>query len=216
MSFRNQEDYTPEREGWDPGEWDSEPDLEEWVSATGFRCEIMRQLTGHLCGYVAVGEKHPLYRRDFSCVADILQAHGEISYAEPHACDASLWVFGFDCGHSGLGDIVPGCLDDFQQLLETLDAATQETPDNVVEGYRNWALVKAQTEQLAKQLLEHEKAFTPDVRYRVLASVYEVKCYPGTSEERRVWPEGKDLGIINTCGSLESALVFIGALVKED
>ncbi len=40
------------RKAWPPGEWDSEPDREEFRHA-GFPCLVVRGPMGALCGYTA-------------------------------------------------------------------------------------------------------------------------------------------------------------------
>jgi hypothetical protein len=89
-------------------EWESEEDVYKWET-NGFECLILRQETGHLCGYVAVPKGHKLcgvtwlsYTTD-SGYPDI---HGGINYTSFMRNDESKWWIGFDCAHGG--DLIPG------------------------------------------------------------------------------------------------------------
>ncbi len=55
---------------WLRGPWDAEPDELFWTDeATGYRCRLWRNSRGgHLCGYVAVPESHPLHGISYSAV----------------------------------------------------------------------------------------------------------------------------------------------------
>ena len=39
--------------------------VEDWTTASGYRAVILHQSQGHMCGYVAVGESHPLYGKKY-------------------------------------------------------------------------------------------------------------------------------------------------------
>jgi hypothetical protein len=54
---------TQDKSTWGEGEWSSEPDKRQWKDEeTGYPCLIVRApVTGALCGYVGIPEKHPLY-----------------------------------------------------------------------------------------------------------------------------------------------------------
>lgn len=138
-----------------PGPWDTEPNKIQWLDpGTDLDCLIVRGPLGTLCGYVGVPPSHPLYQVDYSDErASNLSAHGGITYSD--SCDESapletgichvplpgrpdsVWWFGFDCGHSF--DLVPG-MDRFYSFREGV--------------YRDVAYVRAEVEQLARQLAE--------------------------------------------------------------
>lgn len=50
-----------------PGEWQKEPDKVCYLDEeTSFPCMILRNTNGALCGYVAVGEQHPLFGKEYN------------------------------------------------------------------------------------------------------------------------------------------------------
>ncbi|WP_143737103.1 hypothetical protein [Erythrobacter tepidarius] len=52
----------PERRPYGEGPWESEPDRVAWIDAASrYHCLILRQPSGALAGYVAVGPEHPLW-----------------------------------------------------------------------------------------------------------------------------------------------------------
>jgi hypothetical protein len=133
------------------GPWDDEPDKAHWVDPeTDLDCLIHRNPLGALCGYVAVPPGHPYYEKDYDDVD--VEVHGGLTYADKcrEGADPSegichvplpgrpedVWWLGFDCAH--LWDLTPG----MEDLGVTL-------PD---ETYRDFEYVKAEIEQLAKQL----------------------------------------------------------------
>ena len=72
---------------------------------------IKHEKMGHLCGYIAVPEGHPCYRKHYDQEPALsLSVHGGITYSEGHPPmkegDKQWWWLGFDCAHSG--DLVPG------------------------------------------------------------------------------------------------------------
>ena len=88
--------------------WETEPNREEFVSDDGLACLILRNSTGHLCGYVAVPSGHPMYGKDYDQVP-IDNVHGGLTFAGPsdkYRPGKGLWWFGFDCAHCG--DLIPG------------------------------------------------------------------------------------------------------------
>ena len=105
----------PDRSGWPPGPWDTEPDVIRWTLVqTRLACVIARNPRyGHLCGYVAVPAGHPMHGRDTEDLH--LAAHWELSYAgdgtyvvpdDAIADSAGAWWIGFHCYH--VGDVAPG------------------------------------------------------------------------------------------------------------
>ena len=70
-------------------EWLSEPDYKEFTYK-GYRCEIKRiPVSGHLCGYVTVGEQ------DYGELMDI-KGHGGLTFSETKDGQTRI---GFDCAH---------------------------------------------------------------------------------------------------------------------
>lgn len=67
---------TIDKSSWPRGPWDAEPDKRQWQDeATGLPCLIVRvDHSGHLCGYVGVPPKHPLYEVSYSEPSDKLRA----------------------------------------------------------------------------------------------------------------------------------------------
>ena len=66
------EGWGPEgtRDNWGDGPWRNEPDRVLWTEPeTGYKCEIKRNRTGSLCGYVMIPDDHIWYGIDYSgCV----------------------------------------------------------------------------------------------------------------------------------------------------
>lgn len=128
-----------------PGPWMDEPDKLQWTDEeTGLPCLIVRNRMGALCGYVAVSEGHPDYRKPYDDVP--VDVHGGLSYADE--CQGSIchvpepgkpdnvWWLGFDCAHGG--DLTPSSRD----LGFSFDG----------DQYRDLAYVQSECRQLAAQL----------------------------------------------------------------
>ena len=80
--------------------WKCEPSELSFMSS-GFLCEIQRNALGVLCGYVAIGENHPVYSyftTDLGGADDVRwinkAAHGGIDFADQG-------IIGFSCGKAG-------------------------------------------------------------------------------------------------------------------
>jgi hypothetical protein len=87
---------------WGIGEWTNETDYLEF-SHKGVRCQIMRNSLGILCGYIHLDSDHPWYGKEYGSIdADV---HGGLTFSEMRR--DSVYVFGFDCAHSG--DVTPAC-----------------------------------------------------------------------------------------------------------
>lgn len=137
-----------DRTGWRRGEWDREPDKEQFPDpVTNLPCLIVRNRMGALCGYVGVGAAHPLHGLDYSG-NDGIDVHGGLTFAGPcqHNPDEhgichvpapgepdDAWWFGFDCAH--FRDAVPGMSWNCEE-----------------DSYRDWSYVKAECAALALQL----------------------------------------------------------------
>lgn len=157
------------------GPWASEPDKAVWVDpATDLDCMIIRNHVGALCGYAGVGPDHVLHGTHYSDsyssgdlnnvnlrghLLDQLSVHGGITYSA--SCDETgvichvpqpgrthdVWWFGFDCAHAC--DQVPFKTDARAALAEA-------RIDLHFDGaeYRNFEYVRAEVENLARQLSE--------------------------------------------------------------
>lgn len=139
-----------DREGWDSGPWDSEPDRVDFVSS-GFACLMTRAVLGHWCGYVGVPEGHAYFAKDYDHVD--VSVHGGLTYAD-HCQGAichvpkpgmpeKVWWLGFDCAH--LGDKIPGM---YTTKLRAMGVGLRDRD----ESYKDMNWVKRETKRLAKQL----------------------------------------------------------------
>ncbi len=143
---------TIDKSNWPTGEWTSEPDKIQYTDEkTGFPCLIVRHdSSGHLCGYVGINSKHPLFEKDYDDESVDVNVHGGLTFSskcDPKAkesegvChkvekgeDDNVWWFGFDCAHSG--DTSPAYHRQF----------------NEYDSYKNIDYVKFEIKKLAEQL----------------------------------------------------------------
>lgn len=139
-----------DRRGWPYGPWTGEPDKLQFTDEdTGLLCLIVRNLYGHLCGYVGVADGHPAFRRDYISVD--VRVHGGLTYSDfcfeapdhtgvCHIPDAGeperVWWLGFDCAHPG--DLCPA-------IPERWNPYSRDV-------YRDLAYVKSEIRELAGQL----------------------------------------------------------------
>lgn len=88
------------------GPWDDEPDRIVWQDkTTGYWCCINRNVSGALCGYVAIDNKHSCYGKTYSDVP--VQVHWGLTFEglnektnfEATNKPTDLQWFGFDCSH---------------------------------------------------------------------------------------------------------------------
>jgi len=90
------------------------------------------------CGYVGVGEGHPLYEIYYNDIDEII-VHGGLTFSGFFEADNSInqylnvWWLGFDCAH--VGDLIPGV-----------------TYTRTGDVYRNIDFVKDECKSLARQL----------------------------------------------------------------
>ena len=121
--------------------WETEPDCGTWYDPeTDLRCLIERSSAGHLCGYVEVDDRHPLYFADCDDPrVQALDVHGGVTYA---GTAGDKWLIGFDCAH--LGDLTP-----WMHEHGKTAPCCELFPAPV---YRDWGYVTEQCRLLARQL----------------------------------------------------------------
>jgi len=112
----------------------------------GYRCIIMQQTTGHLCGYVDLPDEHPV--NDFEDYEDFwdadIEVHGGITYSEDYLMDSENnkrpgnWI-GFDCAHAG--DLIP---------------AYDDMPAGINDTFRDEDYVRNELKNLVEQLKDFE------------------------------------------------------------
>lgn len=133
---------------WGSGPWADEPDHVEF-EAHGLPCILHRNQFGAWCGYAAVSPGHPAYGQDHEYVD--VSVHGSLTYANKCAGEIchvpkpgesdDVWWLGFDCGHSG--DFCPHD-NEYEHALGFRRGGQ----------YRALSYVRAETENLARQLRE--------------------------------------------------------------
>ena len=136
------------------GEWEQEPDEEEFTHA-GLPCQIKRSPgLGHLCGYVGVPPNHPYAGLDYDDVD--VEVHGGLTFSAKDTLElgfqAGYYWFGFDCAHSR--DYTPP-IDEQVQAIHF--EVTGRVGPGEHETYRNWEYVIAETKYLAEQLAKVER-----------------------------------------------------------
>lgn len=152
------------RNSWEAGVWDDEPDKIIWRdSTTRYICMVKRSHHGVWCGYVGVDPTHKLHGKSYQDIdEDSLDVHGGLTFSEAchhgpmesticHVPDPgepdNVWWFGFDCGHGY--DYSPGTKSIFES--HDFDVIT-----GMGEVYRDLEYVTNETVKLAKQLKELE------------------------------------------------------------
>lgn len=125
-----------------PGTWIDEPDHVAFEHA-GLACIVHRtEVLGHLCGYVAVGPRHPVYDQGYDDVD--VDVHGGLTYAQRNGDvignvdTPDAWWLGFDCAHCN--DLIPVAV----RLLGSNHPHA--------DVYRDIYYVTAQVKYLAEQL----------------------------------------------------------------
>ena len=161
-------EFKVDKTDWGPGEWQNEPDREDFI-AHGFACFVKRrEQHGHWCGYVGVPREHPLYGKEYSNMRT-LQVHGGVDYTgrcsppichvAPEGMPEDVWWIGFDSGHTWdhspgraarLKEAAAGCR---ERGMEDTAALFEQTLQPLrPEVYRNLYYVRHECEQLAAQL----------------------------------------------------------------
>jgi hypothetical protein len=161
-------EYKVDKSTWGPGEWQAEPDREDWI-AHGFACFALRhEQHGHWCGYVGVPREHALYGKTYDQIRT-LQVHGGVSYTARCAGDIchapvegmpeDVWWIGFACGNTWdkspgrdarLREAAAGCR---ERGMEDTAALFEHTLQPMrPEVYRNLYYVHREVLNLAAQL----------------------------------------------------------------
>ena len=78
--------------------------VEEIFEHKGYKCACVFNAGGFRCGYVAVDNTHPYYKKNYTDGGpDNIMCHWGLTYSGngSHFCaeNDELWWFGFDCGH---------------------------------------------------------------------------------------------------------------------
>ena len=166
------------------GKWIKELNLVRF-KAFGYHCVVARiPNLGHLCGYVAIDDKHPLHLKDYpALIPNVkLYAHGGITYSYASQGVVSinendnLWWLGFDCAH--FGDYLP-----YNSSLAMKQITGMDDLNSDMYGgdflYKTVGYVKQECIQLAKQLRDIEnkqpKLIGTPNRYPNGVLTYEVK-----------------------------------------
>ncbi len=129
-----------DRSKWGKGPWDGEFDEYTWTDeVSGYACRVRRGPVGAFCGYVSVPKDHPYFGTEgYDLDCHDLDCHGGITYSRISKLKGEeVFVFGFDCSHSG--DHIPG-----------MSAYGIRSGDG--EVYREFEYVKKEVESLALQL----------------------------------------------------------------
>lgn len=149
--------FVVDKSRWGSGPWKNEPDKLNWIHAD-MDCMIARHPSGgHLCGYVAVSDGHPVFEKGYDDVN--VTVHGGLTYANKcngHLCHVpepgrpnNVWWLGFDCAHPG--DLSPGYESHLAHFRKTYALWKGDV-------YRDIEYLKAETNSLAEQLSAMLKA----------------------------------------------------------
>lgn len=112
------------------------------------------QITQEIANAATIGKKSPLIAMTASVGSDgeagetvrrsidiVIDVHGGVTYSgggEKYPVEAPLWWFGFDCAHSGDGDIEP----------------LTEFPNHAGEVVRDLDYVTGECESMARQIVD--------------------------------------------------------------
>jgi hypothetical protein len=156
---------------WGDGPWLNEPDRLEWRSK-GYPCLIVRaQVTGALCGYVAVPPGHPWHGKGYDDVNHVVRVHGGLTYADscegnPKICHVpeagepdNVWWLGFDCSHHmdcspAMRATIRECYENFMPSYAEIAGISRDVVEEYRrehEVYRDIEYVKAEVESLVVQ-----------------------------------------------------------------
>lgn len=74
----------------------------------GFPCLVVMTDMGHRCGYVGVGDQHPLFGVNYDDIT--ILCHGGLTYGGfMDDMDPQTYWLGFDCAHFGDGKDLESC-----------------------------------------------------------------------------------------------------------
>jgi hypothetical protein len=128
----------------------------EWT-AYGLKCVVVQAREArHRCGYVRIPPSHVDYNKEHDNIVDV-NIHGGLTFSQLEDCieeDGQGYWVGFDCNHS------QDAMFDPDVDISTLSANTQRLIN--IMSIRNeghyWTQeeVERETEELAKQLSEHQ------------------------------------------------------------
>lgn len=150
----------PARHQLPAGVWDADldahPEHKHEFRAHGYECFLVRNLTQWTyCGYVHLPSSHPDYGKTYDDLKHHISVHGDLTYGPGRG------VFGFDCAHGSLGDVMPGCAYLKQKFnghplwSELFDDSFGALP-GVRRHYWTFEEAKAQTEDMARQFKHRE------------------------------------------------------------
>ena len=101
------------KDGWDDGVWQLEPDESQFNLENGAPGIIKRSVNGALMGYMPIGSLHPFHGKSFDKIP--VDVHGGLSFSKNEliyndrlagfASSKGWWWIGFDCAHAF--DIMP-------------------------------------------------------------------------------------------------------------
>ena len=70
--------------------------LSRELTINGYKCKIVMQSMGHLCGYVTIPEDHRYYNVNYNNID--IHVHGGLTYSDFDE-ETSASEIGFDCNH---------------------------------------------------------------------------------------------------------------------
>lgn len=148
-------DRSNSKENWPDGEWKAEPDKEDF-EYKGYKCHIKRSdVSGGLCGYVAVSKGSIFYDVDYDDID--LNVHGGVTFGGVDEVDGLYWI-GFDCAHwldySPKSTTVMELTNRLLQIEEKYPHFLQERDEK--STYKNIEFVRNQCRSMVDQLIEKE------------------------------------------------------------
>lgn len=131
---------------WGPGPWQAEPDMVMWTDQESeLDCMINRsELSGSLCGYVAVKPDHPWFGKDYDEIA--VEVHGGLTFSD-YRSEGPGWWLGFDCAHHW--DVCPA----MEAKLIEASIEIMRTED---QTYKDMEYVHKECAALVRQAVEAE------------------------------------------------------------
>lgn len=153
------------------GVWDDDLDKHpennyEFISKSGYKCEIRRGYSWTYCGYVTLPKGHPFFYKKYHEIEKMISVHGDLTYGRGDG------KFGFDCHHILMGDISP--------LDETMKVKHPDKfpfIDNDIFFFKSqshyWTFkeTKEETERMAEQFKKYEIEFE---KYKILQYMIDI------------------------------------------